>query len=179
MNRVTDPADPNRCKHPAPDGQCWNEAEYGDEYCEAHGGVSTRNEEEVKSYLLAKVDYNRRIAEIADNLNPIRELNEALATISLLHRTLVSRCTNDDELLAAIPKLQDLVLRTDKVAKTIATLRLQLHEALNKSAIQNLGREIVVILADELAQVPNYEHIVDRVVTRLIPAITQAKNIAE
>lgn len=179
MNRVTDPADPNRCQGAAQEGQCWNVAEIGCEYCVVHGGKSTQNAEEVKSYILAKIDYNRRIAEMAEDLNPIRELNESLASLRELRTTILARCETADDLLLKSPQLQDLVLRTDKVAKTLAVLRLQMHEALNKAAVQNLGREIVVILVDELSQVPDYELIVDRVVERLVPAIAHAKNANE
>ena len=38
MQRVTDLADPRRCKGASLDGQCQNVAEEGSDYCRVHGG---------------------------------------------------------------------------------------------------------------------------------------------
>ena len=52
MQRVTDLADPRRCKGRSLDGQCQNVAEEGADYCRVHGGESRAPARRLKQYLL-------------------------------------------------------------------------------------------------------------------------------
>ena len=52
MRRVTDPADPRRCKFSYPHEQCWQRLNRVASYCAAHGGKSKANAEETRLYNL-------------------------------------------------------------------------------------------------------------------------------
>ena len=52
MERVTDPADPQRCKASDGNGQCWVRVE-GSDYCRAHAGAYQPPEKGMRQYLLA------------------------------------------------------------------------------------------------------------------------------
>lgn len=54
MQRVTDLADPRRCKGASLDGQCQNFAEEGAEYCRVHGGTDQAPALRLKQYLLTR-----------------------------------------------------------------------------------------------------------------------------
>jgi len=66
MQRVTDLADPRRCKGASVDGQCQNIAEEGSDYCRAHGGESQAPTRRLKQYLLTKAQDRERLAQLAE-----------------------------------------------------------------------------------------------------------------
>ena len=67
MQRVTDLADPRRCKGASVDGQCQNVAEEGAEYCRVHGGKDQAPARRLKQYLLTKAQDRERLAQFAEN----------------------------------------------------------------------------------------------------------------
>ena len=87
MHRVEDPADPNRCKGSVPDGQCVNRAEEGSEYCLAYDGVDRAPASRMRQYLLARVEDQRRFAQLseAEDIKSLRE-DVSLAVMMLERR---------------------------------------------------------------------------------------------
>jgi len=67
MQRVTDLADPRRCKGASLDGQCQNFAEEGSDYCRVHGGKDLAPARRLKQYLLTKAQDRERLAQFAEN----------------------------------------------------------------------------------------------------------------
>jgi len=179
MERVTDLADPNRCKGAAQDGQCQNRAEYGCDYCAAHGGRSLQEAEDKRGYLLAKVDERSRLARLSDDLEPVKELRDL---ISLQHMMIESRynaITNEGELLAACGPLNQMLLTMERLINSAHRIETNLGELLQRHAVLALAKEMVQIVIDELDGIEDYEAIVDRITQRLIDTIRNASNIQE
>ena len=88
MQRVTDLADPRRCKGASVDGQCQNVAEEGAEYCRVHGGKDQAPARRLKQYLLTKAQDRERLAQFAENdaLKTLRE--EVVVALGQLERRL-------------------------------------------------------------------------------------------
>jgi len=103
MQRVTDLADPRRCKGASVDGQCQNVAEEGSDYCRAHGGESLAPARRLKQYLLTKAQDRERLAQLAENdgLKTLRE--EVVIALGQLERRLSLASRSDAEFLAAYP----------------------------------------------------------------------------
>jgi hypothetical protein len=174
MIRVTDPADPRRCKGATEIGQCWNEAEVGCTNCRVHGGRSTKDEDETQSYLLAQVEWKRRISELEAHQEPIREISRALAITHVLIEKRMNACKDDAELVASCAPLNQLLLTVERLAKTSVQLQQNLGTLLSKSEVLQLGQAIIKIIIEELIEVPQYEALVDRITSRMFHTITVA-----
>lgn len=177
MNLVENPADPNRCKGAAPDGQCRAVAEPGSEYCKAHGGRSNKNEMETRSYLLTQVDYKRRLAQLQAQSEPIRELKDAIALTHMLIEKRFNLIKDDNDLLAACGPLNSLLLTMERLVKSAVQLEQNLGALLSKPTVLNLGQTIVTIIIDELAGIPDYEERVDRINSRIFESIALTSNV--
>ena len=66
LQRVTDLADPRRCKGRSLDGQCQNVAEEGSDFCRVHGGVIQAPARRLKQYLLTRPQDCERLAQFDD-----------------------------------------------------------------------------------------------------------------
>ena len=106
MQRVTDLADPRRCKGASVDGQCQNVAEEGSDYCRVHGGKDQAPARRLKQYLLTKAQDRERLAQFAENdaLKTLRE--EVVVALGQLERRLSLANRSDAEFLAAYPEVE-------------------------------------------------------------------------
>lgn len=176
MSRIEYPADPRRCKAAAAAGQCREVVEHGSEYCKVHGGRSTKNEEDTRSYLLTQVDYKRRLAQLQAQSEPIRELKDAIALTHMLIEKRFNLIQNDNDLLAACGPLNSLLLTMERLVKSAVQLEHNLNALLSKPTVLNLGQTIVTIIIDELAGLPGYEEHVDRIASRMFESIALTNN---
>lgn len=179
MSHVTDLADPNRCKGACPTGQCMSVAEYGTEYCKAHGGESLKDVEESRSYLLTQVEYKRRLAQLQVQHEPIRELRDAIALTHLLIEKRMNACTDDIDLMAACAPLNQLLLTMERLCKSAVQIQQNMGALLSKQTVLLLGQQLVKIIIDEMVGVPDYEERVDRINERLFKTITIISNSEE
>jgi hypothetical protein len=179
MKRVTDLADPNRCKGSAQDGQCQNRAEHGSEYCCVHGGKSLQEAEDKRGYLLAKVEERTRLAKLSDDLEPVKELRDLISLQHMMIERRYNAVTNDGELLAACGPLNQMLLTMERLINSCHRIETNLGELLARHAVLALAKEMVAIVIDELEEVDDYEIIVDRITQRLIDTIRNANNVQE
>lgn len=175
----TAPDDPNRCKGTAKYGQCSNAAEHGSEYCKHCGGVSTKNEEEKRAYLVTKSDVKRRLAELDAGQDPVRDLQRTISVVHMLIETWIRSATSDTAIMAACGPLEKLIQRMESLCKSAVTLQEKLDLLLPRSAVLNVGQTIVKIVIEELQGVENYEQIVDRIINRIFPAINNTPKLLE
>jgi hypothetical protein len=175
MERVKDPTDPERCKGAAPDGQCWNRAEHGSDYCLAHGGKSTALAESKRAYLLVDVQRRVRLAQLAEH-DDIKSLREEIALARLLVEKRLNACKNDEELIASAGAINTMLLTLERLVKSANTIEQNLGTLLAKSAVLKLGQSICHIVVEELEHVDGYEIIVDRITRRMIDTISHANN---
>lgn len=179
MERVTDLADPNRCKGAAPDGQCQNKAEHGSDYCRAHNGHSLQEAEEKRGYLLAKADERSRLVRLADDLEPVKELRDLISLQHMMIERRYNAITSEGELLAACGPLNQMLLTMERLINSAHRIETNLGELLQRHAVLALAKEMVRIVIDELEGVEDYEIIVDRITQRLIDTIRNANNVVE
>ena len=179
MRRVKDPADPRRCKGAASEGQCLNVAEHGCNYCRAHGGQSTEEQENLRGYLLAKAQDRARLAQVSDELEPVKELRDSIALLHMLIERRFNLVKSDADLLAACGPLNQMIQNMERLVNSCHKIEQNLGQLLAKAAILGLAKQMVQIIIEELEGIENYERIVDHVTYRLIETIRVAGNLQE
>jgi hypothetical protein len=174
MQRVTDLADPRRCKGASVDGQCQNVAEEGSDYCRAHGGESLAPARRLKQYLLTKAQDRERLAQLAENdgLKTLRE--EVVVALGQLERRLSLASRSDAEFLAAYPEVERSLKLLAELKKSNFHLETKSGATLSREQAFGLVRLMIEIIVDELDGIPDYERIVDNIVTRMLPAVENA-----
>ena len=175
MQRVTDLADPRRCKGASLDGQCQNVAEEGSDYCRVHGGESQTPARRLKQYLLTTARDCARLAHISENdgLKTLRE--EVAVALGMLERRL-SLAKTDAEFISAFPQIERFLKRIADLKKSSFFLEQKSGAMLSRDQAFGLFQEIVGIVVEELEGVPGYEQIMDRIIARIGPAIQHAGN---
>ncbi len=176
MERVQDPADPRRCRGAAPDGQCWNRAEHGRDYCRAHGGVSTQSAEDLRGFLLAKAEDRARLAQIDDGMEPVKELRDSINLNHMLIEKRYNAIKDENDLIAACGPLNSLLVTMERLVTSAHRIEQNLGALLARNAVIRLAKGMVEIVVDELEGIDNYELIVDRITTRLIDTVRTANN---
>jgi len=175
MQRVTDLADPHRCKGASLDGQCQNVAEEGSDYCRVHGGESQAPARRLKQYLLTRTQDQARLAQIDDpeGLKSLRD--EVIIATGMLERRL-NMVRSDAEFISMFPQIERFLGRIADLKKSNFFLEQKSGAMLSRGAAFRLFQEIVGIIVEELEGVPGYEQIMDRIIARVGPAIQKAGN---
>lgn len=176
MKRVTDAADPRRCKFSYPHEQCWHEAEPGCEYCIVHGGRSKANAEETRLYHLAEVDNRRRLAELSEH-DKIKSLREEIGLVRMLIEKTMNAAKTEAELLSSCGSLNNMFLTAQRLIKTCHELEQSTGELLTKATVYRLAQTMCEIVMEELQGVEGYEDIIGRIADRMFPAISNVKNV--
>jgi hypothetical protein len=177
MDRVTDLADPNRCKGAAPDGQCRNVAEPGCEYCRAHGGSDKLTAQRKSKYHLTR--HRARVAELA-NHEDATTLQDEIAMVGQLIEEVWNRINDTDaSLISGCGELNRLFMTLEKLIKTSEAVKRNNNLTLSKTTIIVFGQEMIGILKEELRGTPGFEERVDRITTRMLDAIEHTTNNPE
>lgn len=172
MKLVTDAADPRRCKFSYPHEQCWREAEYGSEFCLAHGGRSTEAAESKRLMQLAEISNRRRLEELTGH-DGVKSLREAVA---LAYMLIERQVNNDPTLLSCCASVNNLLLTLARLTKECVALEQSTGELLSKEAAYRLVQSMCEIVIEELQGIEGYEEIVDRIADRLFPTVNAARN---
>jgi hypothetical protein len=177
MTRVTDPADPKRCKGSKKVGQCWNVALTGSDYC--HGCGRGENEAALehqrKQYHLTEARYRTRLAQLAGH-DDVKSLRDEIALARLLIEHKLNSVKDDTDLINASGQLNTLLLTVERLVKSANSIEQSLGVLLARDTVLRLGQSICEILADELKDVPGHEEIIERVTDRLIGTISETNN---
>ncbi len=173
MQRVTDLADPRRCKGAQPDGQCQNVAEEGSDYCRACGGESRAPARRLKQYLLTKAQDRARLAQISENegLKTLRE--EVAIALGMLERRL-GLANSDTDFLVAFPQIEKFLKRIADLKKSNLFLEQKSGATLSRDQAFGLVRQMIEIIVDELDGILDYERIVDNIVARILATVQHA-----
>ena len=174
--RVSDPADPRRCKGASKDGQCQNIAEEGYAYCLVHGGRVADDKHLQREYLLAQVKDRFQLASVA-GAEQLKSLRDEIALVRELVARMWDRIETDQELIQSCGMLNTLCLTLERLKKSNIQFERSGGALLDKDAILQLGHEICTIIVQELSDVENYEQIVDRVSDQISTVILEAQNI--
>ena len=175
MQRVTDLADPHRCKGAQPDGQCQNRAEDGSDYCRACGGENRAPARRLRQYFLAKAQDRTRLAQFAEH-EEVKSLRDEIALARVLIERRFNLIQNDADLLAACGPLNQLLLTVERLVKSAHAIEKSLGTLLARTSVLRVGQQICQIIVDRLEGVPNYEQIVDAIITDIVATISKADN---
>jgi hypothetical protein len=177
MQPVTDPADPQRCQGSASNGQCPFRAVDGSQYCQRHGGSNkTHEKEQLRSYLLTQVDAARRLAQLQDSYDPVRELRDAIAITHHMIEARMNLIRSDADLMVGCSAIKGLVETMNALVSNAVRIEQHLGELLSKQTVLNLGQVVVNVLIDELDGVPHFEAIIDNVTQKLLRQIEVASD---
>ena len=176
MQRVTDLADPRRCKGASVDGQCRNVAEEGSDYCRVHGGKDQAPARRLKQYLLTKAQDRERLAQFAENdaLKTLRE--EVVVELAQLERRLSLANRSDAEFLAAYPEVEKSLKLLAELKKSNLSLEEKSGATLSREQSFALVRRVIEVLVDELQGIPDYQQVVDRITERILAMVERAGN---
>ncbi len=177
LKRVKDPADPTRCKGAAPDGQCQNQAEPDSEYCRCHGGKDLTEQKHLQGYLLAKVQDRARLAQLSEEIEPVKELRDSIGLLHMMIERRWNAVKDDTELLQACGPLNQMLQNMDRLVNSCHKIEQNLGQLLAKQAILSLAKRMVEVMVEELAGIDDYEDIIDRITARLIDTISGADNV--
>src|SRR5690606_33813265 len=103
MQRVNDPADPNRCQAVIPTiGQCLNVAVDGKSFCAAHGAGTSMTKSEsnqrLNNYRLTK--WYGQVSEMT-NSSEIKNLRDEVGILRVILQEIINSCHSAPELMAA------------------------------------------------------------------------------
>lgn len=179
MNRVEDPADPQRCQGKQKDGQCKNRAERGSDYCFTCGrGFSMAHVEDIRLYHLTDARSRQRLAELSEH-DPVHALREVIALARLLVEKRHNLIQSDDDFLIAYRDLNTLQLTVERLIKSAHLIEQSLDVLLGKSTVLRFGQHIIHIVVDELHCIENHAEVVQRIADQTISVIATANNHSE
>jgi hypothetical protein len=178
MDRVTDLADPNRCKGAAPDGQCQNVAEDGSEYCRAHAG-NNRKALAARKSLYDLTRHRARVAEFGEHEEAKTLRNEIAMCRQMIQEVWNRIDATEGALITGCSQLNQLFMTLEKLMKTSETIEKNQGLTLSKTTIIVFGQEMVGILKEELRGVPEFEDRIDRITNRMLDTIEHTTNASE
>ncbi len=175
MQRVTDLADPRRCKGSIREGQCLNVAADGSDYCLCHNGVDRGPARRLRKYLLASAEDQGLLAKYADD-DELKSLREEIALVRMMMQNTLASAQADVDKINAYSKVNTFLLTLERLMKTCHSLEQSLGQLVGKPALIRLGQQLCQIVVSRLEGVPNYEQLVDAIVTDMAAAFQNIDN---
>jgi hypothetical protein len=177
MERVTDLADPRRCKASLGTAQCMTVAVEGSDYCAVHAGSYRPPEKGMRQYLLAKAQDRARLAAFAEH-DDIKSLRDEIALTRMMIEGLWNFAQSDVERLTMYGRVNSHILTLEKLVKTCNQIEERLGSLLAKPTLLRVGQQICTALVNRLSGLPNYEQVVDFLMGDINEIITTARNDA-
>lgn len=163
MPRVTDLADPHRCKGSSPSGQCLNVAEDGSDYCINHCGVNRGPARRWRKYLMATAEDQGLLDQYGADTD-LKSLHAEIALTRTIIQNIVGSAKTEVEKTNAFSRVNSHMLTLERLIKTGHSLDKSLGELVNKAELLQLGKQLYQIVIDRLVGVPNYEQLVDAII---------------
>lgn len=163
--------DPNRCqaRGDGGEGQCVFLAVEGLKVCPKHGAgrqESIKERKAVHDYLLHK--WQLRVDEFASSEN-VTSLRGEVGVLRLTLEQTLNMCHNDKDLLLYSHRIQDVVMKIDKVVNSVSKLEMKSGNLLDKSAALVLAGKIVDIISQHVED----EKAVDAISNDLIDLVAK------
>jgi len=175
MQRVTDLADPHRCKGANSIGQCDHVAADGSDYCLACNGVDRGPVRRMRKYLLAAAEDQKLLDRYATD-DELKSLREEIALVRMMVQRTLTMATSNVEAVNAYSKINTLLLTLERLMKTCHALEQSLGQLVGKPALLRLGQRLCQIVVDRLEGVPNYEQLVDVMIADIDAAFHHLDN---
>lgn len=143
--------DPNRCKATiATQGQCIQGAVPGSDYCPVHGGNKAIKAAEAENTYRYRVNqWQARIQTFAGD-SRIKSLHEELGMLRVLLEEKFNACKSATDLIIQAGPISELILKIEKVTKTIHDLDKDLENILEKQQLIVYAERIVAIVSDHV-----------------------------
>lgn len=171
-NEIIPADDPNRCQALAGNKQCRNEAVEGCTVCESHGGRVRLRSLTKRQYDIDDSHIAKQYQRFADH-EAIYSLRDEIALV----RTLISNSLKniaDDPL--TIPAILSMTTTLEKLVKTSATTEYRLGQLLSKDAVTRILQQVIVVINNELIDLPDHTERADRIVAGLARAVQEESN---
>jgi hypothetical protein len=145
-DKVTDPADPQRCQSNVATGQCPYRAVEGTKSCPRHGGtkMAIRNDKkEAQMYNL--VLWRQKMSELK-NSPEAKSLGDEVAILRMTMEAALQKCKDTEDLFLMSSTIGDLAIKIDKVVKSCHVLEQASGQLMDKSkAIAFAGSVVEVV----------------------------------
>lgn len=174
-DHFVEPGDPSQCEGSFSGGQCRHRAEPGDRFCKGCGGKNQLALKSRRQYLLKDTRSATRLAELAEH-EEIKSLREEIGLARVLLERRFNMIQSDADLLAACGPVNVMLLTIERLVKTSHQIETNLGVLLTRNTVLRLAQAMCEIVIEEIQSVPGFEAIVDRLSTRLLSTVLQAKN---
>lgn len=166
-NKVTDPADPNRCQAAARRGQCEYKKVEGTPYCPRHSGLRTQAKNDRKAAQMYNLKmWRARLDELKDTPES-KTLGTEVAILRMTLEAALNKCTSTDELFLMSSTIGDLAIKIEKVLKSAHSMDQSSGNLMDKSkAIAFAGTVVEIVdrvLTLAVTDVELRERIVDEI----------------
>lgn len=162
FQRVSDPADPNRCQRMLAKGQCMNRAVEGSQYCAAHGGTVTRDSR--RKYAVTK--FRARLDHFAEDPDQ-KSLHEEIGVLRLMLDAQLTAISDEHELIMRSAALAELVSRIQNCIVAADKLDQRRGQLIDRSVILKMVAHIIDIISQEVTDPDVVENIGRRIMESL------------
>lgn len=144
INRISSPADPDRCQGITAMGQCQNKVSVpGGKYCSMHGGaIELRAQEKanLNRYRLSKFQsqYEKHLSQ-----PEVKSLRDEIAILRMMLEERLNSCTGSSDLVIASGPISDLIGKIEKVVVSCHKLELAADQMLDKARLFQIADQVV------------------------------------
>lgn len=182
-DKVTDPADPNRCQSTVKEGQCPYLALEGTKACARHGGLKTQRQNEKKAAIMYNLQiWRKRMDELQDSPKS-KSLSEEVAILRMTLEATAARCKDAEDLFMMSSTISDLALKIEKVVKSCHSLEQSSGQLMDKSKAIAFASEVVEIVNrvvnTTIADIDLREKIVDMIAQEILSKLQSPQDEPE
>lgn len=134
--------DPEKCEHSG----CINKRLEGVQFCAFHGGnrqLSVQENQNLRTYRLAK--FQAQLDKFASQPN-IKNLRDEIAILRIMMEERLNSLSSPLEIMAHTHTISDLCMKIEKLVTSCHKLEKSMGNYLDKTAVIQLGMEIVQII---------------------------------
>ena len=171
---MTTPADPyNRCQRTGPFGQCGEEKVEGSDYCPAHGGRAAAAKATRRMYDLSQAELKGIYGSMADR-EDVLSLREEVALCRAAIQKITNLMNSDEKFEQKVNTFNTLMLTAKGLVGECLKVEKAAGLTIDRKALLSFAGETIGVCAEELADVPGRQEILERIAARLIDAVKTA-----
>jgi len=174
LQRVNSGDDPRRCRGATRNGQCWNVAVEGAEYCERCAPKDLVLEQR-RTYQLTNPRYQARFIELMEG-ESIKSLREELAMLQIVFEERFNQIQSASDAVAHTGALNSLAITLERLRSRSYIIEQNLGQLLHKSAVAKLVQDFITIVNDEVRELPGGVEAIDRIMQRCRDSAVRARN---
>lgn len=151
-------------------GQCGREAIPGTKRCPIHTR-SKSDRHEKRMYLLLNHKFRERHAMLSEH-EDLRSIREEVGIARMLLEERLNAINTEADLVASCASINTLLLTIEKLTNSCLKLDQSVGNLLSKPVLLKVASDIVQIVLEEVAELPNHEVIVDTISKRILQTIS-------